>query len=187
MKAYTLSLLCAAAIACGGGQKPANDATEGSSGEPSSSSGGDGTGDTTGSSSSSGSSSSGSSGGAANSNSPKEGGTRSQNSYDKESTDVVLSRAARQVKANCGAAKDDQGKATGPWGKVNIKITLGRNGHTKAVSVPPPLDEKPAGKCIANAFAILVFPPWAGQDTDVDWEVELLKPEEPVKDPKGKK
>ncbi|NOU26590.1 MAG: hypothetical protein HOO96_01685 [Polyangiaceae bacterium] len=184
MKAYTLSLLCAAAIACGGGQKPANDATEGSSGE-SSSSGGDTTGssssggDTTGSSSSSSSSS----GGTA----PKEGGSRSQNTYDKENTDMVLTRAARQVKANCGAAKDDQGKATGPWGKVNIKVTLGHNGHTKAVSVPPPLDEKPAGKCISNAFAILVFPPWAGQDTDVDWEVELVKPEEPVKDPKGKK
>lgn len=105
-----------------------------------------------------------------------EQGERSKNSYDKENTEVVLSRAARQVKANCGATKDEDGKMIGPWGKVTIKVMLGRNGHTKAVTVPAPYDAKPVGKCISNAFSILAFPPWAGADTEVDWEVELVEP-----------
>ena len=41
--------------------------------------------------------------------------------YDKEAVEVVLKRAARQVKANCGAATDEDGKATGPWG---IKVSI---------------------------------------------------------------
>ena len=44
-----------------------------------------------------------------------EKGERSLNTYDKEQTDVVLARAARQVKQNCGATKDENGVATGPW------------------------------------------------------------------------
>jgi predicted small lipoprotein YifL len=94
--------------------------------------------------------------------------TRSQSSYDKENTDVMLVRAARQVKANCGASKDEDGKALGPWGKVSIKVMLGHNGHVKNVAVPAP--------CIVNAFSNLQFPPWAGSDTEVDWEVELVAP-----------
>lgn len=102
---------------------------------------------------------------------------RSLNTYDKEQTDVVLARAARQVKQNCGATKDESGVATGPWGKVTIKVTLGRNGHSRGTTVPSPYDGKPVGRCIAQAFSNLTIPPWAGEDTDIDWEVELVKPE----------
>jgi hypothetical protein len=96
--------------------------------------------------------------------------------YDKEATDIELKRAARQVKGNCGAAKDDTGKATGPWGKVNIQIMLGHNGHSKEVTVPAPYAEKAVGKCIEKAFTNLTFPPWGGADTQVDQEVELVEP-----------
>jgi hypothetical protein len=107
--------------------------------------------------------------------------TRSQNSYDKDNTDPMLVRAARQVKANCGASKDEDGKAPGPWGKITIKVMLGHNGHVKNVSVPASHDGKPAGKCIVNAFSFLQFPPWAGSDTEVDWDVELVQPAAPPK------
>jgi hypothetical protein len=173
------------ALGCGGNKPPAQDATqetESSSGGESGSSSGSATSGSSSGSATSGSSS-GASGGGARIN---ERENRSQSAYDKENTDVVLARAARQVKANCGAAKDEEGKATGPWGKVSIKVTLGANGHSKGVAVPAPYDGKPVGKCISNAFAILVFPPWAGADTDVDWEVELVKPEDASKPP-GKK
>jgi hypothetical protein len=96
--------------------------------------------------------------------------------YDKEATEVVLKRAARQVKDNCGAAKDDSGKAVGPWGKANIQVQLGHNGHSKGVTVPAPYQGKPTGNCIEKAFTNLTFPPWGGQDTQVDWEVELVQP-----------
>ncbi|MFO0737641.1 MAG: HEAT repeat domain-containing protein [Labilithrix sp.] len=67
-----------------------------------------------------------------------EGGSRRHDQYDKEGTQVALKRAARQVKDNCGQAKDENGKAIGPWGKVTIQVALGANGHTKGTTVPPP-------------------------------------------------
>jgi hypothetical protein len=80
------------------------------------------------------------------------------------------------VKDNCGQAKDDTGKATGPWGKVSIQIMLGHNGHSKEVTIPAPYGEKPVGKCIEKAFTNLTFPPWAGADTQITQEVELVEP-----------
>jgi hypothetical protein len=102
--------------------------------------------------------------------------TRRSDQYDKEGTDIVLRRSAIQVKGNCGAAKGDDGKATGPWGKMSIQVALGSNGHSKGVTVPQPFQGKPVGNCIEKAFANLSYPPWGGSDASVDWEVELIEP-----------
>ena len=96
--------------------------------------------------------------------------------YDKEQTEISLKRAARQVKTNCGQAKDDSGKATGPWGKVNMAIVLAPNGHSKSATIPAPYDGKAVGRCAVQAFTNLVFPPWAGSETTVEWEVEIVQP-----------
>ena len=101
--------------------------------------------------------------------------------YDKEATEVVIKRAARQVKENCGAAKGDDGKATGPWGKGTITLQLGSNGHSKGVTVPAPYQGKPVGNCVEKAFTNLTFPPWGGSDAEVSWEIELVNPAEPAK------
>ncbi len=101
--------------------------------------------------------------------------------YDKEATEMVLKRAARQVKDNCGAAKDESGKAVGPWGKATIQVQLGHNGRSKGTTIPSPYQGKPTGNCVEKAFTNLTFPPWQGQDAEVDWEVELLEPKEPAK------
>ena len=101
---------------------------------------------------------------------------RRNDEYDKEATEVSLKRAARQVKQNCGQAKDDTGKAPGPWGKVLVSVVLGHNGHSKSATIPGPYDGKPAGKCAVQAFNNLIFPPWAGADTTVEWEVEIVQP-----------
>jgi len=107
---------------------------------------------------------------------PTEQTKRRSDQYDKEGTDVALKRAARQVKDNCGQAKDENGKAIGPWGKVTIQVTLGANGHTKGTTVPSPWQGKPVGTCIERSFMNLSFPPWGGSDNQVDWEVELVEP-----------
>jgi hypothetical protein len=109
----------------------------------------------------------------------QEGVARNTDVYDKEATEVVIKRAARQVKENCGAAKGEDGKATGPWGKATLQIQLGRNGHSKGVTVPPPYQGKPTGNCVEKAFTNLTFPPWGGADTEVNWDVELVNPAEP--------
>ena len=90
--------------------------------------------------------------------------------------EIALKRAARQVKANCGAAKDADGKALGPFGKTTVNIVLGRNGHSKNVTVDSSLDGKPAGNCVLQAFKNLTYAPWAGADSSTQWEVELVQP-----------
>jgi hypothetical protein len=126
----------------------------------------------------------GSSGGGSSGGAVHEASARRTDQYDKEATEMVLKRAARQVKDNCGAAKDDNGKAVGPWGKATIQVQLGRNGHSKGTTVPSPYQGKPTGNCIEKAFTNLTFPPWNGQDAEVAWEVELVEPgkEAPKKD-----
>ena len=95
--------------------------------------------------------------------------------YDKEHTEIVLRRASRQVKEHCGEAKDENGKASGPWGKFNVSVSLGHNGRSKGATVPAPYDGKPTGRCAVQAFSALTFPPWGGADTTIDWEVEIVQ------------
>jgi hypothetical protein len=162
---------------CGGDKKKAKDPTD--EGPPPSSNDEtpkwEGASRVTDNGSSSGSSGAGgsSSGGGAQVN---EAPAKRKDVYDKEATDVPLKRAARQAKDNCGHAKDESGKATGPWGKVTIQVMLGHNGHSKEVTVPAPYADKPVGRCIEMAFTNLTFPPWAGADTQVTQEVELVEP-----------
>lgn len=106
-----------------------------------------------------------------------EGPKQRSDQYDKEQTEIVLKRASRQVKENCGATKDDTGKATGPWGKVTVQVLLGHNGHGQIASIPDPYKGKPTGNCVERAFKGLTFPPWGGSDTTIDWEVEIVQPE----------
>jgi hypothetical protein len=104
---------------------------------------------------------------------PSGGGTP----YDAPSVEIELNRALVQVKKNCGSATDENGAATGPWGKTSIGVTLGRNGHVKQVSLAPEFDGKPTGVCTQNAFMKIQFPPYAGStDAVVTRDVEIPKP-----------
>jgi hypothetical protein len=96
--------------------------------------------------------------------------------YDKDGTEIVLKRAARQVHDNCGFATNEDGKRDGPWGKTTVTVMLGHNGHSKGVTIPAPFDGKPTGNCAIKAFSNLTFEPWSGPDTSVDWPVEIPEP-----------
>jgi hypothetical protein len=105
------------------------------------------------------------------------GGGGGGGSYDKEAVEAQLRKAAKQIKSNCGAASDDEGNKTGPWGTAHTSIALGRNGHVKQVSVPAPYDGKPVGICLARALQKIVFPPYAASDdASIEWDFELVKP-----------
>jgi hypothetical protein len=101
---------------------------------------------------------------------------RRSDEYDKEATEVVLKRAARQVKSNCGSATDEDGKASGPWGTSSMKLVLGHNGHLKEATIGPPYEGKAAGRCAVQAFSRLTYPPWAGSDMNLDWPIEFVHP-----------
>jgi hypothetical protein len=97
--------------------------------------------------------------------------------YDKDNVDMKLRGAAARVKANCGAATDENGKAPGPWGQTKVTITLGRNGRVHDVTIPSPYDGTPPGRCVLLAFKGLIFPPYAAPaDVSVDWDVEIVQP-----------
>jgi hypothetical protein len=97
--------------------------------------------------------------------------------YDKDAVEIELKRAARQVKANCGSATDDDGKAGGPWGDTKASVVLGRNGHIRQVTVPSPYDGKPVGLCVVHAFQRITFPPYAGSsDVVLEWDVQIVQP-----------
>ena len=97
--------------------------------------------------------------------------------YDKDSVEVELKRASRQVKANCGSATDENGTAAGPWGKTTASVTLGRNGHIRDMTVPAPFDGKPDGLCAVNAFKKIQFPPYSSSsDVVIPWDIEFVKP-----------
>ena len=138
--------------------------------------------DSSSSSSSSDTASGGSSGGSSSATAPSPDPTPTASSggktpYDKDSVEIELKRASRQVKANCGSATDDNGTATGPWGKTSAAVTLGRNGHIKEVVVPAPYDGQPDGLCAVNAFTKIQFPPYASSsDVVVQWDIEFVKP-----------
>jgi hypothetical protein len=105
------------------------------------------------------------------------GSTGGKTPYDKDSVEIELKRASRQVKANCGSATDDNGTAAGPWGKTTASVTLGRNGHIKEVTVPAPYDGQPDGVCAVNAFKKIQFPPYASSsDVVIPWDIEFVKP-----------
>jgi|HubBroStandDraft_6_1064221.scaffolds.fasta_scaffold252335_1 hypothetical protein len=117
--------------------------------------------------------SSGSGGGGDSTASSGSGGTP----YDKDEIEAKMRRSAKQIKANCGAATDDEGKATGPWGTLKAGIVLGRNGHVKDVTIPDPYNGKPVGTCVSRQLLKLVFPPYAGSaDASIEWDFELVKP-----------
>jgi hypothetical protein len=99
--------------------------------------------------------------------------------YDKEAVTVPMRIAVRQVKANCGAATDEEGKATGPWGKTTVTVTLGHNGHVRGAAVPSPYDGKPVGRCITRAFSTAIYPPFNGPDTPIEIPVEVVQPAAP--------
>ena len=97
-------------------------------------------------------------------------------SYDRAALEVTLKRAARQVKSNCGGATNDEGGVDGPWGNTTFTVKLGHNGHSKGGTIPAPYNGKPTGNCVVKAFTNLIYAPFAGDDTDVDWPVEIVKP-----------
>ena len=96
--------------------------------------------------------------------------------WDRDLTAKELARAARSVKANCGSATDDDGKANGPWGQTQVSVRLHHKGHTKDAAAQGEYANTPVGHCIERAFTNLEFPPWDGHDVTIQYDVEVVKP-----------
>jgi hypothetical protein len=98
--------------------------------------------------------------------------------HDREATEIVLKRAARQVKDNCGYAKDENGVAKGPWGETTVTVVLGHGGRSKAATLPAGFEGTPTGRCVVAAFSRLTIPPFSGDDVTIEWPIDIPKPAE---------
>lgn len=96
--------------------------------------------------------------------------------YDKDEVEALLRRSAKSVKEHCGAATNETGKPTGPWGTTKVMVKIGSRGHSKETVIPPPYDGKPTGICAVQAFANLTYTPFPGADVTIEWEVEIPEP-----------
>lgn len=191
MKTITLGIITAVLLACGGENKPAAHASgssdcpegmvkeggdcvapEGQSGPGKAASTEEHT-----STSSTSSTSTVNTNTANTANNPQPPPQQPKTAYDRDAVELVLRRAANQVKGHCGQSTDDNGKANGPWGTTKVSITLGRNGHIRDITIPDPYNDKPTGRCAVQAFHNLIFPPYpASADVVIEWDVELIKP-----------
>jgi hypothetical protein len=69
--------------------------------------------------------------------------------------------------------KGSKAPAKGKDTKANVKITFANDGHVKELSVAPPYDENPVGKCVQRALNAVIVPAYNGSEHTEDWVIDL--------------
>ncbi|MCA9644235.1 MAG: hypothetical protein H6718_06355 [Polyangiaceae bacterium] len=88
--------------------------------------------------------------------------------WDKHQSELELIRAARSAKSCVGVVTSE-----GPQGTAKVTLTFSPDGNVKASDINSPFKDTPLGKCILNAMANVVVPPFSGDDHIVDWDIDL--------------
>lgn len=88
--------------------------------------------------------------------------------FDDAMAKVTLARAAKNAHSCIAmAGKDD------PRGDTTVTVTFSGTGKTTKATIPAPYDGTEIGKCATRAFVAIVFPPFDGDDVNVDQAVDL--------------
>jgi len=71
--------------------------------------------------------------------------------------------------------------------KATVSILFANDGHVKTLTVSPPYDENPVGKCVQRAINAVIVPAYNGPEHTVEWEIDLTggKKSGPVGGSKG--
>ncbi|MBX3183971.1 MAG: hypothetical protein KIT72_00480 [Polyangiaceae bacterium] len=88
--------------------------------------------------------------------------------FDERQAELELIRAARSAKTCVGVVTAD-----GPRGKAKVTLTFANSGNVKASDISSEFKDTPLGKCILNAMAAVVVPPFVGAEHTLDWDVDL--------------
>src|SRR4051812_28637282 len=82
-----------------------------------------------------------------------------------------------------GSKAPTKGKDT----KASVTIVFANDGHVKSLTVSPPYDENPVGKCVQRAINAVIVPAYNGSEHTVEWEIDLTggKKSGPVGGEKG--
>ena len=68
-----------------------------------------------------------------------------------------------------GSKAPSKGKDT----KAEVKITFANDGHVKELTVSPPYDENPVGKCVQRALNAVIVPAYVGSEHTEEWVIDL--------------
>jgi hypothetical protein len=82
-----------------------------------------------------------------------------------------------------GEKRASKGKDT----KASVTILFANDGHVKSLTVKPPYDENPVGKCVQRALNAVIVPAYNGSEHTAEWEIDLTggKKSGPVEGSKG--
>ena len=71
--------------------------------------------------------------------------------------------------------------------KATVTILFANDGHVKSLTVSPPYDENPVGKCVQRAINAVIVPAYQGSEHTLEWEIDLTggKASGPVGGAKG--
>lgn len=68
-----------------------------------------------------------------------------------------------------GSKAPTKGKDT----KAEVKILFANDGHVKELTVAPPYDENPVGKCVQRALKAVIVPAYVGSEHTEEWVIDL--------------
>ncbi len=69
--------------------------------------------------------------------------------------------------------KGSKAPARGKDTKANVAITFANDGHVKSLTVSPPYDENPVGKCVQRALNAVIVPAYNGEEHTEQWVIDL--------------
>ena len=57
--------------------------------------------------------------------------------------------------------------------KANATIVFANDGHVKSLTLSPPYDENPVGKCVQRALNAVIVPAYVGSEHTEEWVIDL--------------
>ena len=75
-------------------------------------------------------------------------------------------KTGKPPKGSKPAAKTKDTKAT-------VSILFANDGHVKSLTVSPPYDENPVGKCVQRALNAVIVPAYVGSEHTEEWVIDL--------------
>ena len=57
--------------------------------------------------------------------------------------------------------------------KASVSILFANDGHVKSLTISPPYDENPVGKCVQRALNAVIVPAYNGSEHTSEWEIDL--------------
>ena len=57
--------------------------------------------------------------------------------------------------------------------KATVSILFANDGHVKTLTVSPPYDENPVGKCVQRALNAVIVPAYVGSEHTEEWVIDL--------------